>query len=607
MRDRLKKIFTLYSVLGFLLAAALPLVADAVFVLTGLLTLLSVVFWRHPSLVYAVNLLAVVVLPLVAGWLFAAKARLPRTLFARLLPLLLPPLLLSLPSPFYALTGSPLFRDSLSRMLIITGIIYCSFCLAFLIRSERRGRSAAKKRGMAWLLGVALVCAGSAIVAYQIATRDIVRSGDEAFVEHEHLLDIWHYWPFRGNELLAQPASPPSLHIASDYPRLVGCKDLVPLYGAIAQAVYTGLGQNSHGIIDESCDVKNLVDGKADIFFGKKVSRQGRDYAASNGLTLTEIPIGHEAFVFFTHKDNPVRSLTQAQIRAVYSGRIRNWKELGGRDEPILAFQRIKGSDAQDTMLGIMNGEAMAPPPRAQQQGASGANYTVINVAAYHNRKNALGYSCRWYTTVPNASPGIRLLAVDGILPTPENIQSGAYPFTTLLLAVTARPLSPQSRSLLNWIIGPEGQDLIARTGYVPLRPGAYQDEIDRLAEQKGADIQFTLGEMYFLGRDVPKDEYKGAVWIQKAAERGYARAQYMLGRLYESGRGVEKDDHKALEWYQKAAEQGYDTAQFYLGLAYEYGAIGAAKDKNKAVEWYQKAAKQGNESAKEAMNRLKE
>ena len=62
------------------------------------------------------------------------------------------------------------------------------------------------------------------------------------------------------------------------------------------------------------------------------------------------------------------------------------------------------------------------------------------------------------------------MLAIDGIEPTPENIASGAYPFTEPVLAVTARPLSPQSKSLLDWILGPEGQDLIARIGYVPLR-----------------------------------------------------------------------------------------------------------------------------------------
>jgi phosphate transport system substrate-binding protein len=104
-----------------------------------------------------------------------------------------------------------------------------------------------------------------------------------------------------------------------------------------------------------------------------------------------------------------------------------------------------------------------------------GMGDVVLGVAEYRNRQNALGYSFRWYATVLFTHPDIRLLAIDGVTPTPENIQSGAYPLTVPLLAVTARPLSPQSRNLIDWIVGPEGQNLLDRVGYVPIRPGGLQ------------------------------------------------------------------------------------------------------------------------------------
>ena len=68
------------------------------------------------------------------------------------------------------------------------------------------------------------------------------------------------------------------------------------------------------------------------------------------------------------------------------------------------------------------------------------------------------------------ANPDIRLLTIDGIELTPENIRNCKYPFAMPMLAMTARQLSPQSKSLLDWITGPEGQDLLERAGYVPLR-----------------------------------------------------------------------------------------------------------------------------------------
>jgi len=94
----------------------------------------------------------------------------------------------------------------------------------------------------------------------------------------------------------------------------------------------------------------------------------------------------------------------------------------------------------------------------------------IINeVAAYRNRQNAIGYSFRWYATVQYAHPRIRLLDVNGVEPNVENIAENIYPITVPVVAVTARPLSPEASLLLEWILSPQGQELVARTGYVPL------------------------------------------------------------------------------------------------------------------------------------------
>ena len=308
-----------------------------------------------------------------------------------------------------------------------------------------------------------------------------------------HGVDIRRFMPFsKGNEL-ARPDSSPSLRIASEHPRLDGAIALLPVYAAVAQAVYAGLDETQvREFVDCTNTVeayKRLADGKADIFFGLAPSQEQREYAASKGLTLTETPIGKEAFVFFVHKDNPVRSLTQEQVRAVYSGRIAEWKELGGTDEPILALQRPENSGSYTTMLHIMKGETMPSPSHANQIksdrdlynhfGLSRGMADILHDVGGNKDKNAVGYSFRWYAQHFRPSFvswfgggrfNIRLLAIDGVDPTPKNIQSGAYSFTVPLLAVTARPLSAQGKNLLDWILGPEGQALLKRVGYVPLQ-----------------------------------------------------------------------------------------------------------------------------------------
>ncbi len=456
----LKKIFTRYAVLGFIVSALTPAIVYAGSSLAG-------GAGSTPALALG-SLMAVLL-----GWIGAAASPLPASLFARLCPLLLPPLLLPLAYAAKALLDEPILVGLFwGIILILLGGIYSCFCLSFLFFSERISRSAAKARGAATLLGVALVCFGAAAWGHTTGLRDILdRNRGEASVGHG--IDTWRYRPFSKDSELVKPAAAPSLRIDSGYPRLDGAVAAYPVYAAYAQALYVGLDEKTaRQFVDCTNTVeayKRLADGKIDIFFGAAPSAGQRAYAQSKGLSLTEIPVGKEAFVFFTHTDSPVRSLTREQIKGVYGGRIRNWKELGGPDEAILAFQRPEGSGSQTAMLiEVMQGQAMAKPLREER--SHGMGDIVLGVAAYRNRKNALGYSFRWYATALFANPDIRLLAVDGVLPTPENIRNGTYPFTVSLLAVTARPLSPQCKKLLDWIRGSEGQNLLERVGYVPLR-----------------------------------------------------------------------------------------------------------------------------------------
>jgi phosphate transport system substrate-binding protein len=68
-----------------------------------------------------------------------------------------------------------------------------------------------------------------------------------------------------------------------------------------------------------------------------------------------------------------------------------------------------------------------------------------------------------------NGNPGIKLLAVDGVDPTPENIRNGSYPFTVDVYAVTAGTTNPNAKKLVDWVVSDEGQSLIEQVGYVGL------------------------------------------------------------------------------------------------------------------------------------------
>lgn len=211
-----------------------------------------------------------------------------------------------------------------------------------------------------------------------------------------------------------------------------------------------------------------LAERKTDIFFGAYPSEEQITYAEEQGTEFVYTPIGKEAFVFFVHKDNPIDNLTTEQIKAIYSGEITNWKQLGGSNEPISAYQRNEGSGSQSMLIRFMDGTPiMAPDTEKTNDLMVGI---IEQVADYRNKDGSIGFSFRYYMEGIIKNPDVKLLSVDGVAPTVENIQSGAYPITTALYAVTWKGNNNRNVArLLDWILSPEGQELVEKTGYVPI------------------------------------------------------------------------------------------------------------------------------------------
>jgi len=127
--------------------------------------------------------------------------------------------------------------------------------------------------------------------------------------------------------------------------------------------------------------------------------------------------------------------------------------------------------------------------------------------------------------------------------------------------------------------------------------PAFADNTIEKLiesAESGEVKAQYKLGDMYYNGEGVSKDNNKAFKWYEKAALQGDADAQYELGSMYSSGAGVPKDPKKAFEWHEKAALQGNQYSQSTIGDMYCSG-VGVSKDYKKAFEWHEKAALQGN------------
>jgi phosphate transport system substrate-binding protein len=208
-----------------------------------------------------------------------------------------------------------------------------------------------------------------------------------------------------------------------------------------------------------------------DLLLGTEPSNDELQLARQQGVELVKEPICYDAFVFITHKDNPVSSLTLDQLRAIYSGRITNWKEVGGSDQAIVAFQREPNSGSQTAMENlVMQGTPMASPLTVKEVVGMGA--LVDAVAEYRNNANSLGYTYQYYVQTLYKSSDIKILDIEGITPTAAQVVTGAYPLATAYYGVIRSEDADKPGGLfLDWILTPEGQQCVKQAGYIPLRP----------------------------------------------------------------------------------------------------------------------------------------
>jgi phosphate transport system substrate-binding protein len=193
-----------------------------------------------------------------------------------------------------------------------------------------------------------------------------------------------------------------------------------------------------------------------------------RRAAAEAGVELVYVPFCYDAFVFMVNEANPVDSLTVAQIREIYTGQHKTWAGLGGTAQTLYAYQRPHGSGSQTAMEEmVMTGLEIA---EAEDNYISdGMADAVRQIGNYDNGPGAIGYSYLYYVNTLVESSGVKALAVDGVAPTDENLQSGAYPFTVNYYAVY-RKGDANTEAFVNWLVGEEGQRAVEQAGYIPLR-----------------------------------------------------------------------------------------------------------------------------------------
>ncbi len=212
----------------------------------------------------------------------------------------------------------------------------------------------------------------------------------------------------------------------------------------------TGSGDGIKSLIDGSCDIANS---------SREMSAKEKEIASQKGEQIKEIAIAHDMIVPIVHPSNPVKNLTLAQLKAIYDGSIKNWKQLGGKDETIVVVSRDSSSGTYE----VWEGKVMKKAEVRKDALLQASNGTVVSTVSENTK--AIGYVGYGYL-----SESVKAVYVNSIEPTIENGKSGKYPIARkLYMYVNEKKLKPAAKSYIDFVLGQEGQKLVKAAGYIPL------------------------------------------------------------------------------------------------------------------------------------------
>lgn len=214
-----------------------------------------------------------------------------------------------------------------------------------------------------------------------------------------------------------------------------------------------------------------MINGTVDIANASREMKPEELAAAkANGITPVEHVVARDAIAVVVHPDNPVDKLTLQQISDIYTGRITNWREVGGEDRPIVLLSRESNSGTyvyfleNVVRLGKKDSKLLFSPDTLLMPSSEGIS------AEIRQNRNAIGYDGLGYVT-----PDQKVIAVAAdedspyVLPSVATVNDGSYPISRPLYMYTAGEPTGHIRAYLDWILT-EGQGLVAELGFVPLK-----------------------------------------------------------------------------------------------------------------------------------------
>lgn len=206
-----------------------------------------------------------------------------------------------------------------------------------------------------------------------------------------------------------------------------------------------------------SVGVKSAGQESSDIGMA---SREIKDSELTEFPELEIFVIARDGIAVIVHNEVSVSELSVEQVRDIFSGKINNWKELGGSDLAIVVVSREEGSGTRSAFEEMVLGEGAQITENAILQPSNGSVKTTVSTAP-----NSIGYLSFGYL-----DNSVKSIAIDGVLPTEENALNGTYPVVRPLNMLTKGEPQGIIKAFLDFILSADGQEIVKQQGYISVK-----------------------------------------------------------------------------------------------------------------------------------------
>ncbi|HOT43479.1 MAG TPA: PstS family phosphate ABC transporter substrate-binding protein [Spirochaetota bacterium] len=212
----------------------------------------------------------------------------------------------------------------------------------------------------------------------------------------------------------------------------------------------SGSGNGIKALIEGGCDIANS---------SREMKAEEKESAKKKGIEVKEILIAYDMIVPIVHPSNPVKNLSMDQLKAIYDGSIKNWKELGGKDENIVVISRDTSSGTYE----IWHEKVMKKTDVRGDALLQASNGAIITTVAGNSK--AIGYVGFGYI-----NDTVKGITVNGIDVTIENGKTGKFLISRkLYMYVNKNKLSDKAQKFIDYLLSAAGQTLVREAGYIPL------------------------------------------------------------------------------------------------------------------------------------------